>query len=986
MIVGVSDVEPRGGPGRPRDAGGQVLVWMRDEFEALRRQVHALASSVAQQRAMLSELGGNRVAELATSLAELEGCAAALRNEAARLQSIERNLGDRLAAVVGQAVSQQVGEMSLKGVDTLLQDRLTDVVADAVRPQLRAAIAARLPELINDVVQPQVKAALDELHGCTTELRDEYTRLRALGDDLAGRLPKLVELSVEAAVARQAALFTRAASATRPSAPATAAAPTAVAPAPTAATTPAPTAPAPTVPAPPTPAPPTPALAPASPAPAPAPPATAPPPPARVATPAPAPPAPAATPASAPAAPAPTIPAPATPVPAPAAAAPAPPPPTPVSPSSTKPIARPAAAASAAPPPRPVTRAAPPPAAPAASTSDRPPAPAVADRPPPAPTAAPPRPPSATSPLPADPPPPATSTNGPAPGTVRYAEAASAAAAAADIADGIACVVPGMVAGPSLAVGVAEALGRARLRRRRRRRAAPPAAGLYRRDPFAGHVTRRLERFARGRVASPGAPARALGAAGWATVIVGEVGAAEVGVDLSTTGLVLAGPGAADVARAAVTGLLATQGPSTMAAVVTGDLLPAVPPFPGLAQTAALGPAIDELAAEVDRRVRLLADDGVPDAGAYRTKHPGANFPMIVLAATDVSADDLVRARALFAEGARAGVSGILVAAGEAADAGADTDADVRLAPGAMVEESRLETLAGARLFRMESDVAAELLAVFASARTDGEHMRPVPDDIQSFQPNPSAATAPVAVQLLGVYRIEVDGTEIKSGLRAKAKELLAFYLLHPEGASLDEAVEALWPEADPRRGSEWFWTALGNLRTKLRQATGQKELKVIDRDGDLYRIEDVFDVDLWSLQLALWEGARSRDDAVRQAALDRAVADYDGELLVGLDWFWLETPREDLRQRMVDVLVWLGDRRWAAGDARAAWAALQRALEVDPFAEQIYRRIMRLQGKLSRPDDAEVTYRRLVAKLREVDLAPTPETDKLYAEVCPQA
>jgi len=575
------------------------------------------------------------------------------------------------------------------------------------------------------------------------------------------------------------------------------------------------------------------------------------------------------------------------------------------------------------------------------------------------------------------------SANGPA-GGVRYAEVAAAAAAAADMADGIACVLPGMVVGPSLAVGVADALGRARLRRRRRRRAAPPAAGLYRRDPFAGHVTRRLERFARGRAVPPAAP-RVLGAAGWATLVVGERDGAEVAVDLSTGGLVLGGPAAADVVRAAVTGLLATQEPTSMVAVVAGDVLPAVPPFPGLAQTGAVGPAIDELAVEVRRRVQLLADDDVPDAGAYRARHPEANFPLVVFAAADLGADDLERAQALFADGARAGVSGIVVAATD--DEGA---ADVRLAPGAMVTEARPDALsdrlAGARLFRMEPEVAAELLAVVASARTDGEHMRPVPDDDESFQPATSAATAPVAVQLLGVYRIEVDGTEIKSGLRAKAKELLAFYLLHPEGATLDDAVEALWPEADPRRGSEWFWTALGNLRTKLRQATGQKELKVIDRDGDLYRIEDVFDVDLWSLQHALKEGAQSRDDAVRQAALDRAVADYAGELLVGLDWFWLDTPREDLRQRMVDVLVWLGDRRWGSGDARAAWAALQRALEVDPYAEQIYRRIMRLQGKLSRPDDADATYRRLVAKLQEVDLVPTSETDKLHAEVCPQA
>ncbi len=1008
----MSDMEPGSGPARPRDAGSQVLVWMRDEFEALRRQVHALATSVAQQRAMLTELSGDRVAELTTSLAELEGCAAALRNEAARIQSSEHSLGDRLASVVSEAMAQhegspQVGDASLKAFEDLLQNRLTDVVADAIRPQLRAAIAARLPELVNEVVQPQVRAALAEIKGCTTELRDEYARLRALRDDLMVRFPRLVETAVERAMEHQVATI-KSLAATPPTPPA----PAAVRPS----ATPPPASPVPS---------PGPSEFPSA--------AVAPPPPTPPA--AVAPPAAGATSplaASETAGPTPDTGFPAA-APAPVAPAPVAQPPVAQPPVAPAPVAQPPVAqppvAVAQPPvaqpiavetsvPSPVSSA---PLVPTSSPDSSPgevaaPRVAVGGRFSGAPAPAP-----APAPRPAEltPPgvPPSTQVpdgtvagNVPAPetaapaagGRVRYAEAAAAAAAAAAAVDGIACVLPGMVVGPSLAVGVAEALGRARLRRRRRRRAAPPAAGLYRHDPFAGHVTRRLERFARGRAAPPASTARGMGAAGWATVVLGERDGEEVGIDLSTGGLVLTGPGAADVARAAVTGLLAAHESSTMAAVVAGDLLPAVPPFPGLAQTADLGPAIGELAAEVGRRLQLLADDNVPDAGAYRSKHPDADFPMIVLAATGVGADDLERVRALLRDGARAGVSGIVVpetpqpASGDPAsgDPAADEEsrrwADIRLDEGATVAEARpaaqAERLAGARLFQLEPDVAAELLGVLASARTDGDHMRPVPDDDESFMPATSAATAPVAVQLLGVYRIEVDGTEIKSGLRAKARELLAFYLLHPEGATLDDAVEALWPEADPRRGSEWFWTALGNLRTKLRQATGQKELKVIDRDGDLYRIEDVFDVDLWSLQHSLKEGAQSRDDAVRQAALDRAVADYDGDLLVGLDWFWLDTPREDLRQRMVDVLVWLGDRRWAAGDARAAWSALQRALEVDPYAEQIYRRIMRLQAKLSRPDDADVTYRRLQAKLDEVDLQPTSETEKLHAEVCPQA
>jgi DNA-binding SARP family transcriptional activator len=294
--------------------------------------------------------------------------------------------------------------------------------------------------------------------------------------------------------------------------------------------------------------------------------------------------------------------------------------------------------------------------------------------------------------------------------------------------------------------------------------------------------------------------------------------------------------------------------------------------------------------------------------------------------------------------------------------------------------------LDGARMFIVGHEPAADLLGVLAAARTEGDHLRPGADGDERFRTEAPAVPAPIAVSLLGTYRIEAGGEEVRSGLRAKARELLAFYLLHPEGTTLDAATEALWPDADRGRGPEWFWTALGNLRSRLRAVTGERQLKVIERDGDIYRIEPVFDVDLWRLQQALTDAAASDDDAARTVAFDRAAQEYGGELLAGVDWLWAETPRDDLRQRMVDVLVWLGDVRWASGDTRGSWQALQRALEVDPLAEQVYRRVMRLQAKLSRPDDADVTFRRLQARLEEVGLEPSPESEKLRVDLCGSA
>ncbi|HEX2046562.1 MAG TPA: BTAD domain-containing putative transcriptional regulator [Acidimicrobiales bacterium] len=533
--------------------------------------------------------------------------------------------------------------------------------------------------------------------------------------------------------------------------------------------------------------------------------------------------------------------------------------------------------------------------------------------------------------------------------------------------DPLACSLPGLVVGPSLALGVSEALRRAGLRRRRRRRANRPSPGLHRRDPFATQLTRRIDRYGRARAdlaavrpSGPGSSAKGP-ATPPSTVAIGFRDAEEVALDLAETGtLALLGPAAADVARFLATSFLAHAGPAGGEAVVVGDLLPPAQAFPGLSQPKDVGTALARLAEE-----REGNRSGVP----------------VLVVAREASPEDLEALARLRSEQDGRAVLAVLV---DTAPQGASIlrlEANERVTDAGEEGSSLATRLAGARLYTLGREAASELLAVLASARTDDDVVTAVVEQAEPFEVT-VAESPSVSVQLLGTYRIDVAGVEIRAGLRAKARELLAFYLLHPAGTTLDAAVEALWPEADPGRGSEWFWTALGNLRSRLRDATGEKKLKVIERDGDRYRVEPLFDVDLWRLEQALSDGATGAE-AARAAAYDRVAQIYTGDLLAGADWAWAETPREDLRQRVLDVLVWLGDVRWASGDARGSWQALQRAVEVDPYAEQIYRRIMRLQSKLGRPDDAAATFRRLQARLVEIDLEPTPESEKLFAELC---
>jgi len=546
---------------------------------------------------------------------------------------------------------------------------------------------------------------------------------------------------------------------------------------------------------------------------------------------------------------------------------------------------------------------------------------------------------------------------------------------------GAICILPGVAVGPTLAMGVRTALGRARLRRRRRRPAGAPAAGLFRHDPFAGELSRRLERFALARrdmAWSPDPAPTGLtdgdGQAGSTNgvVVVAERHGRELVVDLTAGPLALTGPDADDACRALVATFLAAGQPSTSRVVAAGNLLPPGPAFPGLDRFSDLSAALDGLEAEVARR-----REGTPTGHGEEPRDAERPLVMLVTSAPPPELDG--RLARLAEQGPTLGVAVVAIGHTTAGARVVDLDSGARVR---QVTPPAGADLAGARMFRLGPSAMSEVLEVLAAARTDDAPTPTVELNGEPFPVLTATGPAPIQVRVLGPYRIDVGGEEIRSGLRAKARELLAFYLLHPEGTTLDVATEALWPEADPGRGSEWFWTALGNLRSRLRGVTGTKALKIIERDGDRYRIEPVFDVDLWRFQAALPSPGASTGDPKWAAALQGAADMYDGELLAGVDWAWADVPREDLRRRAVDVLVSLGATRLVAGDVQGALDVLSHAVEVDPVAEQLYRRIMRLHAKQARPDEVEASYERLKARLAELGLEPTVESQQLVKEL----
>lgn len=175
----------------------------------------------------------------------------------------------------------------------------------------------------------------------------------------------------------------------------------------------------------------------------------------------------------------------------------------------------------------------------------------------------------------------------------------------------------------------------------------------------------------------------------------------------------------------------------------------------------------------------------------------------------------------------------------------------------------------------------------------------------------------------------------------------------------------------------------LGNLRSTLRTAAGLDEAGIIDRAGERYQADAaLLDCDLRRFQAALGDATAATDDAAIIAALQRATAAYAGDLVDGTYYEWVAAPREDLRRRAVDAAARLAELHEQTGDPNAALAALDQAIRNDPYSEELYRRIMRIQADLGRSDAIRRTYRLLETRLTDLDVEPDDTTDRLLHEL----
>ncbi|MFD5089157.1 BTAD domain-containing putative transcriptional regulator [Amycolatopsis thailandensis] len=226
------------------------------------------------------------------------------------------------------------------------------------------------------------------------------------------------------------------------------------------------------------------------------------------------------------------------------------------------------------------------------------------------------------------------------------------------------------------------------------------------------------------------------------------------------------------------------------------------------------------------------------------------------------------------------------------------------------------------------------------------------------------------------------DAREITGTLQPRTKELLVLLALHPDGATRETLVSALWGQDPPARPTNALHTALSRMRSALAAATNGTVTDVVSASNGRYQLDPAsVRSDYRRFAHAVAARRAAATDSARVDAYRDVVNSYGGPLAEGMSNEWIEPAREAIRRDAIDAVAALA-RALVDSDPQQTLDLLEVARAFDPHNELLYRDIMRLQERLGQLDAIPRTLTLLTTRLAEVDAAPTPQARGLAARL----
>ena len=250
----------------------------------------------------------------------------------------------------------------------------------------------------------------------------------------------------------------------------------------------------------------------------------------------------------------------------------------------------------------------------------------------------------------------------------------------------------------------------------------------------------------------------------------------------------------------------------------------------------------------------------------------------------------------------------------------------------------------------------------------------------------PRAVSPQAVVHDLGPLSIEVAGRRVEgTAIRPRSVALLHYLATRPRhAATRDEAIDALWPDAEPQAGLNSLNQAIYHLR------------RALDPDYDLALQEGTptpyirheAEMVTVNLELVSFDSAQLRStlDAIRRRArvdqIDDLLDSYLGPFGVEVPFEpWAEQHRSALDVGIFAVIEREMAAAYSVGDIDRAIDLALRAVRIDPTDGAMLEHLALLLEESGSIAGARRAAARAVSALREMDIAPNPALQRLSAQ-----
>jgi len=252
---------------------------------------------------------------------------------------------------------------------------------------------------------------------------------------------------------------------------------------------------------------------------------------------------------------------------------------------------------------------------------------------------------------------------------------------------------------------------------------------------------------------------------------------------------------------------------------------------------------------------------------------------------------------------------------------------------------------------------------------------------------NPPSGT--IHVTLTGDMCVQVGDEVIPSKAfpGRQGRLMFAYLAAHHRPVPRDELTDVLWPAGPPPNWKRDLSALASRLRTLLTSA-GLTGPNALVGTGDWYelRLLDSIEVDLDGAVARLHEATEALADGDATRALDTAqaaMAIARRPFLPAEDGDWIDVRRQALLRTLLGALDVTGTVLEQRGDIASAIEPAREAVELAPFAENGYARLMRLQLKAGDRAEALRTFHRCRELLaRELGVDPGSDVQAAYLDV----